>query len=264
MRSHFTCTHTDARTRATTATRVPFQPTRRRAAHRALGVAGIATALLVPAHALAGETSSAGDDVATLDTAVAGDAAYVPAEVELKLRLVPPLVGGAYILDDHVGGVAIVGGSAALDIARWVTLEGGGAWSLVGLASAGVGFVRAGMAPVVLDTRTSDAQGWTLQPQALVGYEGLSVPRHSDFCLDLNLFDGGGPSAPCPTRSGALHVVTGTLGFDATYHVAEHFGVTLRPQLTVGGVAARSGNEWEDDEAPRVVTEPGMALGVAF
>ena len=59
-------------------------------------------------------------------------------------------------------------------------------------------------------------------------------------------------------------MVTGTLGFDATYHVAEHFGAALRAQLTVGGVAARNGNEFEDDEAPRVVTEPGLSLGVAF
>lgn len=170
----------------------------------------------------------------------------------LKLHLTPPLGQWVFVNafgapksngEGRAGGalpfardsarpaaVTIVGGSATVELDQFWAFEAGGNWLFTSIEGTGYDlFARAGIAPVILDSRKLDGRGWTAQFDALLGYRALKRYDAPD----------GHPGTEL------THGVRGDVGVEFIRHFGSTgFGARLLTGLTLPLAQTRTGY-WE-------------------
>lgn len=151
-----------------------------------------------------------------------------------KLHLTPPL--GQWVIRNVFGSpesngerstsraaqltaVSIVGGSGSVELDEFWAFEAGGNWLYTAIEAQGYDvFARAGVAPVILDTRRTNGRGWTGQFDALLGYRALKRYDAPDAHHGTEL----------------THGIRGDVGVDFVRHFGSiGFGMRLLTGVTV-------------------------------
>jgi len=128
------------------------------------------------------------------------------------------------------GAVAIVGASLSVELRELWAFEVGGKWLLTSVQGTGHDlFARAGVAPMIQDSRRADGRGWTTQFDALLGYRALKRYDAPDGHAGTEL----------------THGVRADVGLELIHHWRDAgFGVRFLTGLTLPIAQTRTG-EWE-------------------
>jgi len=168
-----------------------------------------------------------------------------------RLRTLPgPFLGGLHG-SDHFTWLTTEELDLGVSLFELVEIEVG-AFHALNISESGLGIqARAGLSPVLIDTRT-EWRGWTIAPSALAGYRYVFLDNqcHEGTC-----------------RVNRVHDLSVAGGIDVGWWAAEHFGFFMRPLTEVDVVM--SGNQTIDSGGPEGVVERdfdtgGPILGLSF
>ena len=145
-----------------------------------------------------------------------------------RLRTLPgPLLGSLHV-SDHFSWLTTEEVDLGVSLFELVEIEVG-AFHALTLEESGLGMqARAGLSPVLFDTRT-EWRGWTIGPSMLAGYRYVFLDNH---CYE----------GTCRVKR--VHDLTAAAGFDVGWWAAEHLGFFMRPLLEIDVVM--SGRKTED------------------